>query len=201
MWKWLGGCLLVCVAVIGMGIWAAYRKLAPYSGANDTETVVIAAPVPRVFASLGNADSLSGWMADRLGVRVSHHGMLVTGDTLEMGARRVVLGARTLKWTVADVKPNQLLLLQLSSDSTGKLVARREFTLAARGDSTVLTSAVAAPLLDSIQAKGRDTIRASDALLAGASKLFISSMRMQSHIELQQLKARVEGHPAPAGSR
>lgn len=195
MWKWLGGCLLVCVAVIGFGLWSGYRQLSKFGSSNGTETVTIGAPVARVFASLANSDSLSTWMAQHSEMRTAHHGMLVPGDTLIGEMRlRFNVGNRPVKWTVADVKPNQLLALQLRTDSGSRLIAKREFTLAARGDSTVVMSAVTAPMLDSLGARRNDTLKESDAARSLASKVLTSALRMQSHVELEQLKARVEGH-------
>src|SRR5207247_2303107 len=86
MWKWVGGCLVVVLVVIGIGVYNRSRKLSVFSGPNEPETVAIGAPVSRVFASIANADSLSSWMAERMGVRASRHGMLVPGDTLQVGA-------------------------------------------------------------------------------------------------------------------
>lgn len=194
MKKWLGGCLVIGLVVLGMGVWSAWRKLIPYSGPNGPETTVIAAPVSRVFASLANADSLSGWMTSALGIRASHHGMLVAGDTLKIGANgRLTFGAEPMKWIVVDVKPDQLFALELRSDSTGKIVATRQFTIAAKGDSTLVTSQVSTPVADSIRAYHTDTLKRSDAFIAGLSKMMMASLRMQSHLEMEQLKARIEG--------
>jgi uncharacterized protein YndB with AHSA1/START domain len=194
MRKWLGGCLLIGLVVVGIGVWSMWRKLIPYSGPNGPETTVIAAPVSRVFASIANADSLGGWMTPGLGVRASHHGMLMTGDTLKIGANgRLTFGTEPMKWVVVDVRPDQLLALQLRSDSTGMVVATRQFTVAAKGDSTLLTSSVSTPVADSIRARRSDTIRQSDAWLAGISKMMMASLRMQSHLEMEQLKKHIEG--------
>jgi uncharacterized protein YndB with AHSA1/START domain len=199
MWKWLGGCLVVVLVVIAIGVYNGYRKLSQFSGPNKPETVTIGAPVPRVFASLANADSLSSWMAERMGVRAGHHGMLVRGDTLQVGANmRFNIGkGEATRWIVSDVTPNELLALELRSDSSKRLVALRQFNLSAKGDSTLITSAVSTPGLDSMLARHRDTIKASDAFLSGASKLMMSSLRMQAHRELQLLKAHIEGHAPP----
>ena len=69
------------MALLGIGLCTGYRKLASSGAGHGTDTVTIGAPVARVFASVANADSLSGWMGDRRGVRVGHHGMLTPGDT------------------------------------------------------------------------------------------------------------------------
>ncbi len=181
--------MIICIA-----LWSGYRKLASSGAGHGTDTLTIGAPVPRVFASIANADSLSGWMADRRGVNVGHHGMLALGDTFQMETRiRLSAGMRKLKWTVSEIRPNQLLALQLRSDSVGELIATRQFSLAAKGDSTFIMSAIAAPIVDSIRAGRSDTLKSSDAYLDAASKLLISALRLQSHIELEQLKSRVEG--------
>jgi len=201
MWKWIGGCLLVCVALIAIGLWQGYRQLSKFGSSNGTETVTIGAPPSRVFASLANSDSLSTWMAERTGMTAGHHGMLVVGDSLLGEMRlRFKVGNTPTKWTVAALTPNQFLSLQLRSDSTRRLVAKREFTLTAKGDSTQVLSAVSAPMLDSIGTKRSDTINASEAAVNMTSKLLTSALRLQSHIELERLKARVEGRPyAPSG--
>jgi uncharacterized protein YndB with AHSA1/START domain len=201
MWKWIGGFLLVCVVLIGIGLWSGYRKLASFGAGDGTETVMIAAPVSRVFASIANADSLSGWMAEP-GIKAGHHGMLVAGDTLQVEMRvRFNFGNKPLKWTVSEVRPDQLLSLQLRSDSSGKLIATRQFTLSPNGESTRITSAVVTPMLDSIRVNRADTVRPSDAYIDVTSKLLISALRMQSHVELQQLKTRVEGHSSSRGQK
>ncbi|HYU79792.1 MAG TPA: SRPBCC family protein [Vicinamibacterales bacterium] len=194
MKKWLGGCLAIGLVVIGMGVWSAWRKLVPYTGANRAETTVIAAPVSRVFASIANADSLSVWMTPGLGIRAAHHGMLVAGDTLKVGANgRLTFGAEPMKWIVVDVTPDQRFALQLRSDSSGRIIATRQFTIAAKGDSTLVTSAVSTPVADSIRANRSDTLKQKDAFIAGLSKMMMASLRMQSHMELEQLKNRIEG--------
>jgi uncharacterized protein YndB with AHSA1/START domain len=194
MRKWLGGCLLIGLVVVGIGVWSMWRKLIPYSGPNGPETMVIAAPVSRVFASIANADSLSRWMTPGLGVRAAHHGMLVAGDTLKIGANgRLTFGAEPMKWIVVDVRPDQLLSLELRSDSTGKIVATRQFMVAAKDDSTLVTSSVSTPVADSIRARHSNTLKQSDALIAGLSKVMMASLRMQSHLEMEQLKQHIEG--------
>lgn len=182
------------LVVVGVGVWSTWRKLRPYSGPNGPETTVIAGPVSRVFASLANADSIAGWMTPGLGVRASHHGMLVTGDTLKVGANgRLTFGTEPMKWVVADIKPDQLFSMELRSDSTGRIVATRQFTVAAKGDSTAVTSSVTTPVADSIRAQRTDKVKQSDAWIAGMSKMMMASLRLQSHLEMEQLKAHIEG--------
>ena len=182
------------MVLLGIGLCTGYRKLKSSGAGHGTDTLTIGAPVGRVFASVAHADSLSGWMADRRGVSAGHHGMLTVGDTLHVETKvPLSSGMRKLKWTVSDVRHNQLLALEMRSDSIGELIATRQLTLAAKGESTFVTSAIAAPIVDSIRAGRTDTLKSSDAYLDAASKLLISALRLQSHIELEQLKSRVEG--------
>ena len=201
MWKWIGGCLLVCVALVAIGLWSGYRQLSKFGSSDGTEIVTIAAPPSRVFASLANSDSLATWMAENSRMKAGHHGILVPGDTLLGEMRlRFNVGNKPVKWTVSDVKPDQLLSLQLRTDSGSRLIAKRQFTLTAKGDSTQVLSAVTAPMLDSLGKRRNDTIKGSDAALEMTSKLLTSALRLQSHIELERLKARVEGRPySPSG--
>jgi len=120
--------------------------------------------------------------------------MLVTGDTLRVGAnRRMTFGTEPMKWVVADIRPDQLFMMELRSDSTGRIVATRQFTVAAKGDSTLVTSSVTTPVADSIRAQKTDKVKQSDAWIAGLSKMMMASLRMQSHLEIEQLKLHIEG--------
>ncbi len=197
MWRWIGGCLLICIAVIAYGLWTGYNKLSSFGSSNGPETVTIAAPVNRVFATLADADSLSTWMPEQSGIKVGHHGLLAAGDTLQGQMKlRFNVGKRQAKWTVSEVTPNQALGLRLVSDSTGKLVATRQFSLSASGDSTRVTSAVVAPMLDSMRASRVDSGRPAGKVIDVTSKLLMSALRMESHIELANLKKHIEGHPS-----
>jgi uncharacterized protein YndB with AHSA1/START domain len=200
MWKWLGGCLVIVVVVIAIGVWTGYQKLSQFSGPNKPETVAIAAPASRVFASIANGDSLSTWMSERMGVRASRHGMLATGDTIQMDAKlrfNIGKGGQANRWVISDVKPDQMLALEMRGDTSKRIVAQRLYSLAAKGDSTLITSTVSTPGLDSMIAHRGDTIKASDAFISGATRLMMSSLRMQAHRELQLLKAHIEGHAPP----
>ncbi|MEP6905410.1 MAG: SRPBCC family protein [Gemmatimonadales bacterium] len=197
MWKWIGGCLLVCIAVVAYGLWTGYTKLSSFGSSDGTETVTVGAPVSRVFAALADADSLSTWIPEQSGVKVAHHGMLVVGDTLQGQMQlRFNVGKKQAKWTVSEVVPGKLLALELVSDSSGKLVARRQFSLSASGDSTRVTSAVVAPMLDSMRASRVDSGKPVGKAIDITSKLLLSALRMESHVELDRLKSHIEGHRA-----
>jgi hypothetical protein len=73
------------------------------------------------------------------------------------------------------------------------VIAVRRDSLVAAGDSTNIISTVASPLLDSIQtARANPKPRTSDAIVGLGSSIVISAFRMQSKLDLLQLKAHIE---------
>jgi hypothetical protein len=98
-----------------------------------------------------------------------------------------------MKWVVAEIRPDQLFSMELRSDTTGRIVATRQFTVAAKGDSTLVTSSVTTPAADAIRAQKTGNVKQSDAWIAGLSKMMMASLRMQSHLEIEQLKQHIEG--------
>jgi uncharacterized protein YndB with AHSA1/START domain len=185
------------LCVVGV-LWYGYRKLETYAGTGPSTTITIDAPARRVFANIADADSMTEWRAEGLGIRASHRGPLKVRDTLHMQ----VSGAspereRRSTWVVTALVPAQLLAMDMLNDS-GRVVATRRDSLIALGDSTKVVSTFAAPMLDSIRAAKPD----SGGKMAGvAEKLLISGMKMQSSIELQRLKARLEGDTVPTSRR
>ncbi len=192
MWKWIGGFVLLVVLLIAGGMWYGYRKLQSFAGGDGPATMVIGASVDRVFASLADGDSIPDWMAVSGDVRPSRHGSLRRGDTLRVTSRESSGTQRMgMTWIVAEVTPSKQLGLQMRDDSLGVVAARRTYTLETRGDSTVILATVTSPMIDSIRTARRDST-AGGAVLGFASKLMLSALRMQSRVELMQLKARIE---------
>ena len=70
-------------------------------------------------------------------------------------------------------------------------MAQRRFALEERGDSTAIISTVASSMVDSLKAKSD-----SSAMMGFAAKMMLTAMRMQSKMELAQLKLHIEGAPA-----
>lgn len=198
MLKWIGGCLVLVVVGVGAAMWWGYRKLDTFA-ANPSATATIDASPSRVFASLANADSMTEWKVEGLGIRSSRRGLLRVGDTIHAQTSRASDNRpqRSI-WVVSAVTPNQLLVLEMRNDS-GLVMASRRDSLVARGESTLVVSTFAAPGFDSLRTTRGDS-GAESKMLGVATKLLIGGMRMQSNVELGRLKARIEGKPMPGDS-
>lgn len=187
--------VVVLLAVIGMC--AGYRKISTMAEEGPEETVVIHAPAARVFTMMANADSLTEWRAEGLGIRSSRPGMLQSGDSLEMQSASGPNRNMRSVWHVQSVVPNVLITFALRSDTGAALIARKDSVIAL-GDSTQVITSLAASVMDSL---GRAAREADGSAVADmASKLFITAGRLQARGELLRLKARIEGdtlRPAP----
>lgn len=190
MWKWIAGALLVIALLLAGTCWFGYQKL---TAGGDSVAVTIGAPAHRVFASLANHDSVSTWVFGARDVSATRHGPFAKGDTLTVASTARGRRQRTT-WTITDVVPDRLLVLEVRSDSTGMVVATRRDSLVALGDSTRIVSTIASPMMDSLQLRGAERGNATASALAGmGSKVMIGGFRMQSEIDLKRLKARLEG--------
>jgi uncharacterized protein YndB with AHSA1/START domain len=194
MWKWIVGAALVLVVLLVGVCWSGYRRL---TAGGDAVAVSIGAPPAKIFASLANADSMAVWMSAGSTVTASHKGMLVVGDTVHVEqmarARR-----EQYTWTVAALVPDQLLVLEMRSDTSGQAVATQRDSLVQRGDSTDVISTIGSPLIDSLrQRHGDSAARVPGAILEMSSKVLTSALRLRSEQELHRLKARLEGKPMP----
>ena len=97
------------------------------------------------------------------------------------------VGQRPIVWNVRELKPDQVVAMDLMNEARTHVIATRRDSLVANGDSTVVISAIYPMLPDSVQSR------------AGvAGDMMMSMFRMQSKLELQSLKARIEGRAAPA---
>jgi len=195
MLKWIGGCLGVVVVVVGFGIWFGYRKLSTFAEAPPVSTVTIMAPPARVFASIADADSMTEWRSEGLGIRSSRRGLLRLGDTLLVQSRSAN-DNRPMRatWVVSAVTPDRLLAFEVRDDSSGAIMFTRRDSLVAMGDATQIVSSFTSPMLDSVRAKHADSgSGATGAVISMGSKLMISAMRLQSDQELKRLKSRIEG--------
>ena len=191
MWKWILGILAIIIALVVWRAVAAYKSFT--AGGNQT-SIVIAAPPVRVFASLANADSLSTYLVESGAATTTRTGPLQVGDKIHVESRST-RGSRTTSfdWTVLQIRPAELLVMEIASDSVRGALAVRRDSLSVRGDSTVVTSTVSAPMFDSLQTVRRDSGRAVRGAMVGfGSKLFISAFRLQAEAELRRLKSRIE---------
>ena len=179
MWKWLGGCLLIVIVLIAGGTWWGFQKMQNSIAPDGSVRVMIAAPSPRVFELLSNADSIGGWMAGGNAVFTNKHGTFIPGDSIRIGMRmRVGPRNEDMTWRITQVVPGQVVARQLvSPDPRHKFVADRRDSVAQMGDSTLVVSITTMPAPVSTE----------------TSSLFALSMfRVQSKIELMALKGHVE---------
>ena len=195
MWKWLGGCLLLIIVLIaGAMIWG-YRAMKESLAPDGSASVTIAATPGRVFATIGHGDSAVTWMAQGSTVLPSRHGPLVPGDSLRIETNtRLPAPQQTMIWRVKQVVPDQLLVLELLSDSTHGVIATRRDSLAAVGDSTRVVSRILSSMIDSMTAgQKKAEAKSRDGLSGMAPDFLLAMFRMQSKLELTRLKGRIEG--------
>ena len=182
MLKWVGGCFVLVVVLIGGGAWFAMRSMRDSVGPDGSVRVSIAASPERVYASISNGDSLQTWMAQGSTVTTWRPGPLVVGDSIKVALRRSL--GPPIVWRVRELIPNNVVALELSQDKGGAIGVRRDSLIAA-GDSTVVVSVVTSSLGDSTK---------SSAAGVGAD-MVLSMFRLQAKLELQSLKARLESKP------
>lgn len=190
MWKWIGGCLGLVIVLFIVLFWWSMRTIRNSVEPDGSISVMIGAPPERVFASMSHGDSLAAWMAQGSTVLASRKGPLQPGDTVRIRLRGMARDA--LSWHVAEVVPNRLLVLQLRSDSAGKVVATRRDSLSLAGDSTRVSSRLLSPL-GVASVPTIDSAAGGDGMFDMASNLVLPMFRMQSKVELTRLKDHIEG--------
>jgi uncharacterized protein YndB with AHSA1/START domain len=196
MLKWLGGCLAIVIVLVIGGSWWALHTMRKSLEPDGSARVAIAASPQRVFATLANADSAMLWMGQGNTVSVSQPGPLVPGSRIRIAIRtRTGLPQQPMDWIVREVVPNQLVVRELVTDK-GQRAALRRDSLAAAGDSTIVISNLASPIMDSIVVARQKAKGDSSTGMAGVTAdLMLSMFRIQSKIELETLKAHIEGKP------
>ena len=193
MWKWIGGILVLVLLCFVGASWYGYQTV---TAGGDSVRITIAGGPTRVFAALATHDSLPAWRLVRDGATTGHHGPLAPGDTLRVDAGRTRGRGGRLTWVATDVQHDKLLAFALRNDSTGQTIATRRDSLVSLGDSTMIVSVIASPMMDSVRTSREDSPgRAGSALVDMSSKLLVSSFRMQSKLELTRLKDHIEGRP------
>jgi uncharacterized protein YndB with AHSA1/START domain len=188
MLKKLGGCLVIVVVLLSVGTWFAMRTVKESLGPDGIARVTIAATPHRVYTSLSDGDSLATWMTPGSTVTTSRRGPLSVGDAIHVQLKNAFGPAqRPLTWRVSELVPDLLVGLQLMNESDTRPLASRRDSLVAVGDSTMIMSLVSSFVPDT--AKGTSGM---------AADMMMSMFRVQSKLELQNLKVRIEGRPAPA---
>ena len=188
MLKWVGGCFVLVVVLIAGGAWFAMRTMRDSVGPDGTVRVSIAAPPERVYASLSNGDSLQTWMAQGSTVTTWRNGPLVVGDSIKVALRRSV--GPPIVWRVRELVPNRVVALELTQGD-GRAMGVRKDSLVAAGDSTVVVSVVTSSSRDSTKSSARGV----------GADMVLSMFRLQAKLELQSLKARLEGSPQTKTTR
>ena len=195
MWKWIVGALLVLVVAVAGFCYVAVKKI---TAGGDTVTVTVAATPDRVFAALADPDSMQTWMMPGSLVGAAHRGPVAAGDTLHVettgpGGR----GHQQFTWLVRTVKPGQLLVIEMRDSTGATAFTARTDSLVVSGDSTRIVSTIASPMMDSLKTERGDTGgKTGGAMLNFASKMLVSAFRLQSEVELRQLKTHLEEKPA-----
>lgn len=193
MWKWLGGCLVVVVVLIVVGFWWTYQTMQGSLAPDGSARIAIAASPARVFASLAHGDSVTTWMAQGNRVTTTRRGPLVPGDTLRVEMRSTAgMPSQRMSWHVREVVPDRLIVLQLVSDSAQRIVGIRRDSLVAAGDSTIVVSTLTSPTSDSRGTPPAGAKGKRDGLLRLGSDLMLAMLTMQSKLDLDGLKARIE---------
>ena len=182
MLKWVGGCFVLVVVLIGGGSWFAMRSMRDSLGPDGSARVSIAASPDRVYASMSNGDSLQTWMAQGSTVTTWRRGPLVVGDSIKVALRRSV--GPPIIWRVRELVPNHVIALGLTQDD-GRVLGVRRDSLVAAGESTVVVSTVTSSSGDATK---------SSAAGVGAD-MVLAMFSLQAKLELQSLKARLEAKP------
>jgi uncharacterized protein YndB with AHSA1/START domain len=172
------------------------ESLAP----DGSASVTIAAPAARVFATMGHGDSAATWMAQGSTVLPSRHGPLVAGDSLRIEtSTRLPAPRQAMIWRVKEIVPDQLLVLELLSDSTHRIIATRRDSLSAAGDSTRVVTRIISSMIDSVSGADKKA-KSRDGLAGMAPEFLLAMFRMQSKLELERLKGRIESANRPPSS-
>jgi uncharacterized protein YndB with AHSA1/START domain len=185
MLKWLGGCAVVAVILIAGGAFFALRTMRESLSPDGSARVAIHAPPERVFASLSSADSQATYVAAGNKVTTSRRGALQIGDSIRVELRATFgMKQQPMIWIVKEIVPNQKIMFQLGAVGERAVSATKLDSLFAKGDSTVIVSRVAFQLPDTAKS-------------SATGDMMGTMFQMQSKLELESLKIRIEGKAPP----
>jgi uncharacterized protein YndB with AHSA1/START domain len=193
MLKWIASGCLIIVLVIGIVMYAGYRKMKSIAANGPSVTVGIHAAPERIFAAMSHTDSLSSWFAQGFTMHTARKGALARGDTVYLTQARRDSVARTA-WVIDTVVPNQILAMRWVALSNGAVLYRRRDSLAVAGDSTMVTSTIAPAMMDSLKARGSAN-GVSGGMIDMAATMGTAGARIQAEQELRRLKLHIEGAP------
>ena len=181
MWKWIGSCLLAVIVLAMVGAWWGYQKVSSSFSPDGSVRVAIAATSARVFSSLSDADSAGTWMAGGHGSTVStgKHGTFAPGDSIRIDLRSIGgMAGPPVTWKITSVVPGQVIVREIDSpDPKHKFAAVRSDSVTQVGDSTIVTS----------------RLTAVTPATTTSEQMMLSLFRVQSKLELTNLKTRIEG--------
>jgi uncharacterized protein YndB with AHSA1/START domain len=184
MLKWIGGCLIVVLILIAGGSYFAMRTMRQSLSSDGSARVAIHAPLARVFASLGSADSAATYMAAGNRITTNRRGLYQPGDSIRVELRATLgMNPAPMIWIVKEVVPDQRIVLEMNTVGKRPVTATRVDSVFAKGDSTIIVSRLAT-LPDSVRS-------------SATADVMMTMFQMQSKLELESLKIRIEGRPAP----
>jgi uncharacterized protein YndB with AHSA1/START domain len=193
MLKWIASGCLVIIVVIGIVMYAGYRKMQSIAAAGPSVSVGIQATPERVFAAMTHTDSLASWFAPTSKVTTARKGMLAAGDTLFLTTRRDSIPRSA--WVVDSVVPNKLMTMRWVMLQNGMVVTRRRDSLSVVGDSTIVTSTVSSFMSDSLSAARNRSSGVTGGMLEMGSTMSVAGARLQAEMELNRLKDHIQGRP------
>jgi uncharacterized protein YndB with AHSA1/START domain len=193
MLKWIASGCLVIIVVIGVVVYAGYRKMRSIAAAGPSVTVAIQAPPERVFASMSHSDSLPAWFAPGTTLRTVRKGALAAGDTIFVVTPRDT--APRLAWVIDTVVPGTVIALRWVGLPNRVVIARRRDSISVAGDSTMVTSTIASLLTDSLVAARSQAGGVTGGVLEMGSTMSMAGARMQAEAELRRLKNHIEARP------
>ena len=184
MLKWLGGCAVVAVILIVGGGYYAMRTFRESLSPDGSARVAIHAPPERVFASLASADSAATYISVGNKVTIGRRGALRVGDSIKVQLPATIgMKKDPMIWIVREIVPNQKIVFELAAVGAQAVSAIRSDSVFAQGDSTIILSRLVFQLPNPSKP-------------SATSNMMNTMFQMQSKLELESLKARIEGRAA-----
>lgn len=191
MLKWVASGCLVVIVVVGVVMYAGYRKIQSVAAAGPAVTVAINGTPERVYAAMSNADSLAQWFSIGTTLRTTKSGALSIGDSVFVIARRD--SAPTTAWIVDTLVPNRIVAMRWVILANGMAFSRRRDSISVVGDSTYVTSTISSMASDSLAAARARANGVTGGVMQMGATMGIASARMQAEMDLRRLKAYIEG--------
>jgi hypothetical protein len=190
MLKWILGGIAALALLLAGTCWYGYKRL---TAGGDTARVAILTSPDRVWSHLIVLDSLRAWQDSSTTLTSTGDSVLEVGDTVRMESR-VGSGVRTgnqrMLWVVSRVDSPRVVVWAARDDSTGMEVFQRIDSIGIAGDSVILSSRFASPVVDSL--RQADSGGLGQRILGGVGNMMSSAFRAMAERDLARLKARLE---------